>query len=140
MELTKKSTRSQPKLKVFRSLEDSYNFNDDSLVEKDKKHKDEHFHGVFDVNVNSDKLHTSAKYASNGHLSASYSKLVGSEMQENNFSEIEADTAGEELVQPFSPPLLMELTSFPEAYDDLLAPMSEGDAALMECSMQTMHA
>lgn len=136
----KKSTRSQPKLKVFRSLEDSYNFNDDSLVEKDKKHKDEHFHGVFDVNVNSDKLHTSAKYASNGHLSASYSKLVGSEMEENNFSEIEADTAGEELVQPFSPPLLMELTSFPEAYDDLLAPMSEGDAALMECSMQTMHA
>lgn len=136
----KKSTRTQPKLRVFRSLEDSYNFNDDSLVEKDKEHNGEHFHGVFDIKVNSDKLHTSAKYASKGPLSMSYSKLVGSEMQENHFSEIEADTAGEELVQPFSPPLLMELTSFPEAYVDLLAPMSEGDAALMECSMETMHA
>lgn len=136
----KKSTRTQPKLRVFRSLEDSYKFNDDSLVEKDKDHNGEHFHGVFDVKVNSDKLHTSAKYTSNGHLSMSYSKLVGSEMQENHFSEMEADRVGEELVQPFSPPLLMELSSFPEAYDDLLAPMSEGDAALMECSMQTMHA
>lgn len=136
----KKSTRTQPKLGVFRSLEDSYKFNDDSLVEKDKDLNHEHFHGVFDLKVNSDKLHTSAKYASNGQLSVSFSKLVGSEMQENHFSEMEGDRVGEELVQPFSPPLLMELSSFPEAYDDLLAPMSEGDAALMECSMQTMHA
>jgi len=125
---------------VFRSLEDSYKFNDDSLVGKDKGLNREHFHGVFDLKVNTDKLHTSAKYASNGQLSVSFSKLVGSEIQENHFSEMEGDSVGEELVQPFSPPLLMELSSFPEAYDDLLAPMSEGDAALMECSMQTMHA
>ncbi|KAF7057664.1 hypothetical protein CFC21_064875 [Triticum aestivum] len=36
------------------------------------------------------------------------------------------------LDQVFSPPLLLESSLFPDAYEDLLAPLSETDAALME--------
>ncbi|KAF3334206.1 HAUS augmin-like complex subunit 6 N-terminus [Carex littledalei] len=36
------------------------------------------------------------------------------------------------LDQVFSPPLLMESNLFPDTYEDLLAPLSETDAALME--------
>ncbi|KAH9301578.1 hypothetical protein KI387_013161 [Taxus chinensis] len=126
-------TRFQSKLRVFRSLEDSYKSSNNSIADKDKMGKQ------FDRNSALHNLHTSKKHVSNGHLSTSRSESAGSEMQEDYMSELEAEKAGGELVQPLSPPLLMELSSFPEAYDDLLAPMSEGDAALMECSMQTMH-
>ncbi|GLJ07026.1 hypothetical protein SUGI_0055870 [Cryptomeria japonica] len=127
-------TRLQPKLRVFRSLEDSYKLSNHSAADKDKIGK------RFDRGSALHRLHISKENAANGHLSMNHSDLVGSEVQEDYLSEFEADKTGGDLVQPLSPPLLMELSSFPDAYDDLLAPMSEGDAALMECSMQTMRA
>jgi len=38
----------------------------------------------------------------------------------------------ESVDQVFSPPLLMDSSFFPDAYEDLLAPLSDIDAALME--------
>ncbi|XP_042499956.1 AUGMIN subunit 6-like [Macadamia integrifolia] len=63
----------------------------------------------------------------NGFLSDIGSKYAASDA-ERAFYDMD-DT----LDQVFSPPLLMETSFFSDSYEDLLAPLSETDTALMEC-------
>ncbi|KAJ3701730.1 hypothetical protein LUZ61_005435 [Rhynchospora tenuis] len=51
----------------------------------------------------------------------------GYDLQRSSFLSLD-----DSLDQVFSPPLLMESTLFPDTYEDLLAPLSETDAALMD--------
>uniref|UniRef100_A0A803MVU0 HAUS augmin-like complex subunit 6 N-terminal domain-containing protein n=2 Tax=Chenopodium quinoa TaxID=63459 RepID=A0A803MVU0_CHEQI len=62
----------------------------------------------------------------NGFLSASCSNYAASESQTSFYDLDEAPD------QVFSPPLLMETSLLADAYEDLLAPLSETDAALMD--------
>lgn len=62
----------------------------------------------------------------NGFLSAACSNYAASESQ-SSFYDLDETTD-----QVFSPPLLMETSLLADAYEDLLAPLSETDAALME--------
>ncbi|XP_074292962.1 AUGMIN subunit 6-like [Silene latifolia] len=62
----------------------------------------------------------------NGFLSTSASNYAASESQTSFYDLDEAPD------QVFSPPLLMDSSLLADAYEDLLAPLSETDAALME--------
>ncbi|KNA07721.1 hypothetical protein SOVF_169220 isoform B [Spinacia oleracea] len=62
----------------------------------------------------------------NGFLSAACSNYAASESQTSFYDLDEAPD------QVFSPPLLMDTSLLADAYEDLLAPLSETDAALMD--------
>ncbi|XP_022740767.1 AUGMIN subunit 6-like [Durio zibethinus] len=62
----------------------------------------------------------------NGFLSAAASSCAGSDGQRSFFDMEEVQD------QVFSPPLLMDTSLLADAYEDLLAPLSETEAALME--------
>uniref|UniRef100_A0A5B7AHZ3 HAUS augmin-like complex subunit 6 N-terminal domain-containing protein n=1 Tax=Davidia involucrata TaxID=16924 RepID=A0A5B7AHZ3_DAVIN len=62
----------------------------------------------------------------NGFLSAAGSNCAVSDVQRSFYDMEEAQD------QVFSPPLLMETSLFADSYEDLLAPLSETETALME--------
>ncbi|KAL7232719.1 hypothetical protein ACSBR2_010679 [Camellia fascicularis] len=63
--------------------------------------------------------------ASNGHAQSKYKELPHMLNDLDSFPEYDSD-------QVFSPPLLMDTSFFGDSYEDLLAPLSETETALME--------
>lgn len=122
------STRQQTNLRVLTSIGENYDLMQDSTFEKMKVYNEKQFERSSDV------------HASNRNQHSDSSELGNSIVQDSNFVEINSQSTGRESMQQFSPPLLSELSSFSESYDDLLAPLSEVEAAVMDSSTQGLRA
>lgn len=123
-----KSTRQQTNLRVLTSLGDSYDLRHDSTFEKMKVYSQKKLERASDV------------HASNGNKCIDNAELGNSIIRDSHFVEINMQNTVRESIQQFSPPLLSELSSLSESYDDLLAPLSEVEAAVMDSSTQDLHA
>jgi len=113
---------------VLTSVGENYDLMQDSSFEKMKVYNEKQFERSSDV------------HASNRNQHNDSSELGNSIIQDSNFLEINIQSTGRESMQQFSPPLLSELSSFSESYDDLLAPLSEVEAAIMDSSTQGLRA
>lgn len=122
------STRQQTNLRVLTSLGENYDLMQDSSFEKMKVYNEKQFERSSDV------------HASNRNQHNDNSELGNSIIQDSNFVEINIQSTGRESMQQFSPPLLSELSSLTESYDDLLAPLSEVEAAVMDSSTRGLRA